>query len=227
MNNLTSIILTLEKLYLNQASENNQKANIKTQEQMLHDKNVKEAVAFIEKTFIPGTHVDDVGYSDLLNPLLYLAAIYDENIPVARALIARGANINVRNDWGLTPLHIASMNGQVEMLKLFISLKADVNDTKNIYKMSPLERAASAGHAEVVRLLYEAGAQLNIGSIRYLEPISGSIRTGLSHFSPEMQKVLLNLKSQDKKAVAETATAAAGSAAAPVSAATAPAKPKK
>lgn len=62
---------------------------------------------------------------------------------------------------GITPLHTAAFNGDLETVKKLIKEKSfDVNATDH-YRWTPLHDAVLNGHIEIVKLLLAAGAQLN------------------------------------------------------------------
>lgn len=47
---------------------------------------------------------------------------------VAQLLITKGADINMRDENGYTPLHIAAYHGKCDVAKMLLSLKANVLD---------------------------------------------------------------------------------------------------
>jgi len=55
-------------------------------------------------------------------------------------LIAHGANVNVRQAQGFTPLHSAAHNGQTALIKLLVDSKANINEKTNSGQ-TPLEMA--------------------------------------------------------------------------------------
>jgi Ankyrin repeats (3 copies) len=77
---------------------------------------------------------------------------------VVRLLLAHGADINVQNQTGLAPLHLASFNGALGVVRLLLEHGADVEVKKNNGKTA-LQVAAEQGHDEVVKLLREHGAK--------------------------------------------------------------------
>ncbi len=67
--------------------------------------------------------VDELSEGD--TPLLLAAkAGY---VPIARHLIAKGAEVDLADKRGLTPLHIAVLKEDVELLDLLLKSKANVN----------------------------------------------------------------------------------------------------
>jgi ankyrin repeat protein len=67
--------------------------------------------------------------------------------------------VNVRNEFGATPLFQAVSEGDTEAVKLLLANKADV--AASIDGVTPLWLASSEGHAAVVKLLLAAGANVN------------------------------------------------------------------
>jgi hypothetical protein len=77
---------------------------------------------------------------------------------VVRLLLEHGADINVQNHFGRTPLHRASFRGALEVVRLLLGHGADVEAKNNIDKTA-LQIAADEGHDDVVELLREHGAR--------------------------------------------------------------------
>lgn len=74
--------------------------------------------------------------------------------------MAHGAHVDKRVAGGTTALNEASFWGNIATVRILLAAKADVNVAKdNGY--TPLLTAASRGHAEIVKLLISAGADLN------------------------------------------------------------------
>jgi hypothetical protein len=77
---------------------------------------------------------------------------------VVRLLLEHGADINVQNQDGETPLHEASTYGALEVVRLLLEHGADV-EAKDNYGKTVLQVAAEYGHDEVVEFLREHGAK--------------------------------------------------------------------
>ena len=71
---------------------------------------------------------------------------------VAELLIVNKAEVNVRANDGTTPLHHAASSGRKDVVELLLANKAEIN-TKDNRGRTPLHEAASSGHKDVVELL--------------------------------------------------------------------------
>ena len=72
-------------------------------------------------------------------------------------LVGKGANVNVRDNKGTTPLEVAAQLGFVEGVDFLISVGARVDETNNTGS-TPLIDAVSRRDLTVVRSLLQAGA---------------------------------------------------------------------
>ena len=88
---------------------------------------------------------------------LFLAA-QDGNFPVVMAMVAVGADVNMRSVDGWTALHVAAKNGKVKVVELLIGLGADKEAQIALHNRTALHWAAFEGHLEVVELLIALGA---------------------------------------------------------------------
>jgi ankyrin repeat protein len=85
-------------------------------------------------------------------------AARDGNRPRVRALLERGADVSAAQGDGMTALHWAAMSGDLELAQLLVKAGANVKATTRIAAATPLLLAAENGHASVVRVLLDAGA---------------------------------------------------------------------
>ena len=100
---------------------------------------------------------------DVLNAEGYtslMVAAKTGNLKLAQFLIDAGAKLNIRNRLGETAIMLASYQGQAEMVKQFYIKGAEINHSG----WNPLLYAASGGHADTIRLLLNAEADINATS---------------------------------------------------------------
>lgn len=78
----------------------------------------------------------------------------------AKFLIAQGADVNARDNLGITPVHYAALCGHYDMVEMLLLNKADVNAFDD-QGLTPLHMAAQYGHARIVELLLSYGANIS------------------------------------------------------------------
>ncbi len=89
-----------------------------------------------------------------------IAAAWKNDVPRARRLIARGADVNTEDDTMQSAFLIATSEGHLELLDLTLRHGADVN-AKDSFNGTGLIRAAERGHWDIVGRLIQAGTPLN------------------------------------------------------------------
>ena len=103
-----------------------------------------------------------VGMGNQLSPV-------QEVSPIAEMLISKGANLDVKDNQGQTPLLCAIGRGEIPLAKFIIEKGADVNAAITIgdlQGLTPLHAAAGHGYVDVVKLLIMKGANLNPQMVR-------------------------------------------------------------
>ncbi len=98
---------------------------------------------------------------------------------IAALLLSNGANVNVKDGKGFTPLHIVSATGKAELVQLFISKGADVN-AENVDGYTALHGAVENGFRVVAGLLISGGADVNAGGNDGITPLHEAAARG--HF---------------------------------------------
>jgi outer membrane protein assembly factor BamB len=94
--------------------------------------------------------------ADLSDDLL--AAAKKGDADAVKLLLARGADVNAKSEYGVTALAFAADKGHLEVIKVLLEKKADINAKDTFYKAAPLDWAVNKGHAEIVKTLVAAGA---------------------------------------------------------------------
>jgi ankyrin repeat protein len=106
-------------------------------------------------------HVPDINSRTEFGTTPLLMAVDGRNFKdgsVLRLLLEHGADVNVPNGSGWTPLQRASYNGALEAVRLLLEHGADV-EAKDKDGRTALQKAAKIGHDKVVELLREHGAK--------------------------------------------------------------------
>ncbi|XP_046331464.2 uncharacterized protein LOC124114767 [Haliotis rufescens] len=108
------------------------------------------------------------------NTPLHAAAAGRGSTECVDVLLKAGANVNVQNNTGDTPLHTAVIRGSTECVDLLLMAGANVN-VQNDSGESPLHKAEAAaavwGSAECVDVLLKAGANVNVQNITGDSPL--------------------------------------------------------
>jgi ankyrin repeat protein len=107
---------------------------------------------------------------------MFARQVCDALVPrMVELLVARGADVNVKDEAGVTPLHDAAARGRKTVVRLLLAKGAEVNAKTlkeywggNVQRTglspagtTPLHEAAAAGDVDVVELLLAHGAQLD------------------------------------------------------------------
>ena len=89
-----------------------------------------------------------------------IAAAWDNDLRRARALIARGADVNAKDNTVQSAYLISTSEGYLELLNLTLEHGADV-DSKDSFNGTGLIRAADRGHADIAGRLVQAKIEID------------------------------------------------------------------
>jgi uncharacterized protein len=96
------------------------------------------------------------------NPLKLFKLIWDENITEFLDAVKSGADVNIRDAEGDTPLYLAvERNSPWEMIEALIEAGADIN-IKNAWGQTALMQACIYGRHYIVEALIEEGAGVDL-----------------------------------------------------------------
>jgi ankyrin repeat protein len=84
------------------------------------------------------------------------------HLEIARLLLARGADPNIADSDGRTPIQMAAYDGSTAIVEILIQAGAKLDIPDEEYGYTPLAVASWKGHAATVRLLIDAGADQRI-----------------------------------------------------------------
>ena len=104
-----------------------------------------EAVRLLAEAVVSRNEVDEY-----VHAALHMAAFGGARNVVALLRLSFGRDIDEVNEEGPTPLHIAALLGEREVVKLLVALGADLRNRDEQFNTAP-HLAASGGSAEVAR----------------------------------------------------------------------------
>ena len=126
--------------------------------------------------------------NDYLSQSLF-NALNSSRARLAEKLIEGGANVNVQNNEGDTPLHIAVMEGLLDIVKKLIAEGANVN-AQNSAGDTPLHIAVKLKNFTITRVLLLAGAETDKKNHKGDTPYSLASDNKMTCFLREMRKHL-------------------------------------
>ena len=96
---------------------------------------------------------------------LLFKAIESDNVEQAKLCIKTGADINgkivYRDNKYITPLLYAVQKNRIEIVKLLINAKVDMNASIPEFGHTPITLAAQSGYTDIVNLLIKSGLDVN------------------------------------------------------------------
>lgn len=98
-------------------------------------------------------------------------AIADSDTDIIPALVDAGADLEARNEDGLTPLLLAADERADQTVALLLKLGADINAQSTAEKYTALHYAAHNSDTDTLKLLVKAGAKLDIKDAKGLTPL--------------------------------------------------------
>jgi outer membrane protein assembly factor BamB len=87
------------------------------------------------------------------------AAVRTGDVQAVQKAIDDGADVNARNEYGVTALWVAAGKAKPEVIELLVNKGADVNARDDIWYQTPLSTAVSSRQMDTVKKLIAAGAK--------------------------------------------------------------------
>jgi ankyrin repeat protein len=136
-----------------------------------------EGEQMMKTIFIILTLILFIGFALGQSAELHKAA-YSGDVSKVREILQKGVNPDDRDSFGGTALHAAMFQKNMEIVRLLIEFKFDVNAVgpKNGY--TPLHDAVWAGNLEAIRLLLVNGAKTTIKGKDGLTPYAKAKKEG-------------------------------------------------
>jgi outer membrane protein assembly factor BamB len=87
------------------------------------------------------------------------AAVRGGDVKTVQAAIDKGADVNTKNEIGVSSLWIAASKGKLDVIELLVKRGADVNVRDGIWYQTPLSMAVGDKKLDAAKLLIKAGAK--------------------------------------------------------------------
>lgn len=87
-------------------------------------------------------------------------AVYNNDAALVEQLLAAGANVNARNDYGASPMSEAAVVGNTQVIRVLLKAGADV-DSRNADGQTALMIVARSSNVAAAQLLLARGAAVN------------------------------------------------------------------
>lgn len=100
--------------------------------------------------------VNSVSQNALMAAPLH-SALATRNLKIAKILLENGADVNLAESGGYTPLHIAAQNGDLEGLDMVLAHHPDLNPRLEADGLTPLGTAVKYGNEEAAKRLRRIG----------------------------------------------------------------------
>ena len=121
------------------------------------------------------------------------SAVEQGDMGKIRELLKKNVSLDGKNEFGITPLQLATVKGNLEVVKILLKYGADP-DGQNFSKQTPLHFAAMNGFEQIAKQLILSGADVNSIDDEYWTPLNCAMWKG---------KGIINIKLSKKKKVIE------------------------
>src|SRR5580692_7628969 len=86
-------------------------------------------------------------------------AVRAGDVKAIQAAIDKGADVNAKNEIGVSSLWIAASKGKLDVIELLVKRGADVNVRDGIWYQTPLSMTAPEKKVDAAKFLIKAGAK--------------------------------------------------------------------
>ncbi|KAJ8978043.1 hypothetical protein NQ317_013571 [Molorchus minor] len=129
-------------------------------------------------------------YDDPLLVSGVLRAVVEGDLEKVKCMIELGKSVNLNDNNGNTPLHVAVIKNNLEILTYLLSQDDVVVNIRNFRGETPLYQAVRSGSFDATRKLIDAGACVNLPDYEDVTPL----HIAISH--PELAHILIKYGAQ-------------------------------
>jgi hypothetical protein len=98
----------------------------------------------------------------MTDPAEFFIAVRAGSTERVQALLAKAPELAHARSEGATALHFAAIANDRPVVDLLVAARADVNARDDTYQMTPIGWANEEGHGDMVRHLYDCGAEVDL-----------------------------------------------------------------
>ncbi len=117
-----------------------------------------------------------VGINAAESPIADAAARGDRE--AVKALLKQAADVNAAQGDGMTALHWAALNGDVDLTQMLIVAGANVRATTRLGSYTPLYLASQKGNGRVIQALLKGGSDVKAGTTNGTTPLMAAAASG-------------------------------------------------
>ena len=142
------------------------------------------------------TNIDKSMYENYIdedqNTLLHFWIMKNGCIDMFKLLLKYESDVNKKNKFNFTPLHVACKYGNIEFAKLLLENGANKDENAETfskkYKLTPYYLACATAHMDCAKLLLDAGADIKVFDHPNRKSYRDLFDTGATKCAKQLQK---------------------------------------
>ena len=139
--------------------------------------------------------VSHIPYEEQVNQLFWAA--HFGNTEIVLALISLGVDVDVQDDEGSTPLHVATVEGHLQTAQVLVMAGARI-DIKDYNGFTPLYIAARLDNLRIVQMLASHGADINAKDKLGFTPLHAAAFDGNTEVVRELIRLGANVNARSR-----------------------------
>lgn len=117
---------------------------------------------------------------------------------IAELLLEKGADVNQKNSFGVTPLHMAAFRGNIDFVKLFLDHDANINSSDK-FGQTPLFCAAFAGKKNSMKLLLSNKADVNAMDKDGMSLLHNAVRNAKANIVRKLLEMNIDIDAENRE----------------------------